>query len=302
VAEGPRILLAHDLSAPAEQAAALILGARWPATTQIRLVTSTAGIGPPVSSFANLREARARAREVDAIIAEAHERLAAELRGAGLEVETKKIPGKPERAIVAEANRFGADLIVLGARGQGAIASAILGSVSRAVVENASCSVLVGRRPSVQRVLLAMDGSAPARFATKIVATWPIFADSEVLLMAVVEPAPRYSRAVLGTAEWRETFRDTIASSANHAFDVVEEALRDLDVAGRGADVDVRVGDVATEVAAVAREWPADLVTVGSGRRSFLQQLFVGSVPRNVLDSVEASVLVARPPIEGTQS
>ena len=77
-------------------------------------------------------------READGIIADAHERLSAELHDAGLIVETNSIHGKPERAIVEEAKRFAADLIVIGARGQGAIGSTLMGSVSRAVVENAS--------------------------------------------------------------------------------------------------------------------------------------------------------------------
>lgn len=293
---GPRILIAYDLSASAEQAVELILRTAWPSSTILRVVTSPAGIGPPLSSFAGLREVRAHAHEVRGTIAREHQRLRSALGKVGLAVETKAMGGRPERAIVAEADRFQADLIVVGARGQGAITATLLGSVSRAVVEDARCSVLVVRGTSMQRVLLATDGSGPARFATSMVASWPAFAEARVLLVAVGEPAPRYPQAVLGTEAWRAAFRDTIASSTDQACDLIEETMGDLDAIGREVDVEIRLGDVASEVAAAARDWSADLVTVGSNGRSLLQRLFADSVPRKVLDSVDASVLVARPP------
>lgn len=296
---GPRILLAHDLSASADQATELIRQAAWPGSAILRVVTSPAGIGPPLSSFASLREIRAHAHEVRGTIAHEHERLRSALGAGGLVVETRVIGGRPERAIVAEAERFNADLVVVGARGQGSITATLLGSVSRAVVDDASCSVLVVRGTSLQRVLLATDGSAPARFATSMVANWPTFAAAHVLVVAVGAPAPRYPQAVLGTDAWRSAFRETITSSTDQACDVAEQTIADLSADGREVDVEIRLGDVATEIAAAAREWPADLVTVGSNGRSLLQRLFVDSVPRKVLDGVDASVLVARPPIDG---
>jgi nucleotide-binding universal stress UspA family protein len=293
---GLRILLAHDLSASAAQAAALIQHATWPASTVVRVVTNPTGIGPPSSSFANLPEIRSHARHVRAMIRETHERLAVELGGAGLVVETKTLAGKPERTIVAEAERFGADLIVVGARGHGSIVATLLGSVSRAVVDNASCSVLVARGTGLHRVLLATDGSPAATFATTMIATWSTFADARILLLAVGEPAPRYQRDVPGAREWRSAFRDSLASSADQACDVVEDAMGHLDASGRQVDVEIRLGDVAAEVAVAARDWPADLVTLGADSRPLLERLFVGSVPRKVIDSVDSSVLIARPP------
>ena len=82
----------------------------------------------------------------------------------------------------------------------------------------------------------------------------------------------------------------------------VEEALKALDAAGRAVDVEVRLGDVATEIASAVRDWPADLVVLGSGHAPFLQRLFVESAARKVLDSVEASVLVVRPPAARAQA
>ena len=68
--------------------------------------------------------------------------------------------GRPASEIVIEADRFGADLIVVGARGHSAVERLLVGSVSSEVVDQAHCPVLVVRTPRFARVLLATDGSA----------------------------------------------------------------------------------------------------------------------------------------------
>ena len=63
----------------------------------------------------------------------------------GLEVKTELLVGNPADEIVAFADTIEADLIVVGSRGQGAIASVLLGSVSRAVLHESRRPVLVVR-------------------------------------------------------------------------------------------------------------------------------------------------------------
>ena len=62
-----------------------------------------------------------------------------------LQVTTAVLEGSPKKAIVEEAERWNADLIVLGAHGYSAIRRFLLGSVSHAVVLHAPCSVEVVR-------------------------------------------------------------------------------------------------------------------------------------------------------------
>jgi nucleotide-binding universal stress UspA family protein len=52
--------------------------------------------------------------------------------------------------IVEEAERWGADLIVMGSRGLGAWNRLLLGSVSSAVVHHAKCSVEIVRKPQTK--------------------------------------------------------------------------------------------------------------------------------------------------------
>jgi CBS domain-containing protein len=64
----------------------------------------------------------------------------------GLAVSSKVIEGDPKRALIDEADAWGADCIFIGSRGlSGAMQRFFLGSVSTGVVTGASCSVEVVR-------------------------------------------------------------------------------------------------------------------------------------------------------------
>jgi nucleotide-binding universal stress UspA family protein len=67
----------------------------------------------------------------------------------GIEARTAMLRGDAVDEIVAYADTIDADLIVVGSRGHGAIASALLGSVSRGVLHEARRPVLVVRHTAV---------------------------------------------------------------------------------------------------------------------------------------------------------
>ncbi|MES1944458.1 Universal stress protein UspA-like nucleotide-binding protein [Salinisphaera sp. PC39] len=66
-----------------------------------------------------------------------------ELREAGIETVPVLQSGRIGPAIVEEAERRGADLIVLGSRGHGAVASLLLGSVTDHVLHNSMRPMLI---------------------------------------------------------------------------------------------------------------------------------------------------------------
>lgn len=63
-----------------------------------------------------------------------------------LAITTAVIAGVPKTVIVDEAEKFGADLIVLGSHGYGLVERLLLGSVSQSVVLHAKCSVEIVRK------------------------------------------------------------------------------------------------------------------------------------------------------------
>src|SRR6266540_7106120 len=64
----------------------------------------------------------------------------------GLEAKTELLVGNPADEIVAFGDAIDADMIVVGSRGHGMVASALLGSVSRSVLHESRRPVFVVRR------------------------------------------------------------------------------------------------------------------------------------------------------------
>ena len=92
-------------------------------------------------------------------------RVQADVEGlAGVAIETRVVPGPAAEVIAQEAE--GADLIVIGSRGYGPRHSVLVGGVSRKLVDNAPCPVLVVPRvpeTAADRVVEAGTAGATAQ-------------------------------------------------------------------------------------------------------------------------------------------
>jgi nucleotide-binding universal stress UspA family protein len=73
----------------------------------------------------------------------------------GVPVTSEVLAGDPADEIVTYADNHDVDLIVVGSRGRGTLASTLLGSVSRAVLHDARRPVLVVRGATLQSRALA---------------------------------------------------------------------------------------------------------------------------------------------------
>lgn len=62
-----------------------------------------------------------------------------------LKITTSVVSGLPKKEILEQAETFGADLIVLGSQGHGALSRFLLGSVSQYIATHAKCSVMIAR-------------------------------------------------------------------------------------------------------------------------------------------------------------
>jgi len=147
-----RVLLATDGSASSERAARSIAERPWPASTAFRVLSAVelilpatrALMEPPFVDSAFIESARGEAmqRSQDAI-ARAMEILAAT--GGDLSESISVLLDTPRAIILEEANRWGADLIVLGSHGHSGVERFLLGSVSEGVALHATCSVEIIR-------------------------------------------------------------------------------------------------------------------------------------------------------------
>ena len=131
-----RIIIGMDGSSFANEAVDVVTARHWPAGVEARIVTVT----KPFHMYGEtpaMQESRARVIQ-DAAMAEISE--------AGLAVSSKIVKDDPQRALIDEADTWGANCIFIGSRGlNGALQKFFLGSVSTGVVTNASCSVEVVR-------------------------------------------------------------------------------------------------------------------------------------------------------------
>jgi nucleotide-binding universal stress UspA family protein len=75
--------------------------------------------------------------------------------GAGIECDGEILEGDAADEVVSLADNRRADFIVVGSRGHGALAGALLGSVSGAVVQHASTPVLVAKHRPVRHAQVA---------------------------------------------------------------------------------------------------------------------------------------------------
>jgi len=134
-----RIILATDGSNASAKALAFVLAKFQPDPSAgkgwgVPIHVSVIHVMPPVK-YPGLEEANRRLLEQSV----------QKLIKAGFTAEALCRFGKPAEEIMKLASKQHADLIVMGAKGLGAVARFLLGSVSTRVVQQANCSVLVVR-------------------------------------------------------------------------------------------------------------------------------------------------------------
>lgn len=223
--------------------------------------------------------------------------IADRLKTDGVTVEVQVREGRPASEIIIEAGRFGADLIVMGARGLSAVRRVLVGSVSAEVVDHAPCPVLVARRDAVKRVLVATDGSPDARSAVDFVADSGLFDEAEIRVLSVADAGMPWWTGLSPVDGMTsiDVYGDALEAARLRASTAAEQAtdrLRGQHVTAVPARPD---GDVASTIVAEAGACGADIVVLGSRSMGSLHRFLVGGVSRAVLHHAPTSVLIVRP-------
>ena len=146
-----RILLAVDGSPCSETAVDEVASRPWPSNSELRIVSAfQIPLSPTPEVWAIQPEyydemERAVRVQTQKVVDAASARLKKAL-GQSLNVTGQVLQGSPQSTILEEAERWKADLIVVGSHGYGTWHRLVLGSVSQAIVLHAKCSVEVVRR------------------------------------------------------------------------------------------------------------------------------------------------------------
>lgn len=297
-----RLMLAYDGSSCADVARDLVARLPLPLGSAITLVTALEPSLPPYVGAGFALPAEPSAAADEQLIADLREMLdeaARPLRTADRQVEVRIVRGRPASAILDEAIAAQPDLLVVGSRGHGPIASMLIGSVSAELVDHAPCPVLVARHPHVERLVVGVDGSRSGDGALALLQRWPLFVGQPATVVTVSEPAADWAGPIGPSMypAWAHARRPAAERRAELEADAAR-ATEQLARAGMAAAFELREGDPADQLIAAAAALGADLIVVGTRGLSAIPRLLLGSVARKVLLHAPQSVLVVREPRE----
>jgi nucleotide-binding universal stress UspA family protein len=288
-----RVLVATDGSDGSRTATEWLTGFPLPHQTDV-LVLATANLPvatvpmPPVPAYDRAMVDAARQAADDA-----RARLATRFPA----VEVRVVDGDPRVLITQHAEEWHADLIVVGARGLGAVAGLLLGSVSSAMVHHAPCPVLVVKNQprTLLRVVIGVDGSEDSLAAARFFAALPLDPATVVRLVGVVErPRYPYSSPEVITPTLEAAVEELVAERRAAIADAL--ARVEVEMNGRVLAIErsIAVGLPAEQIIAAARQDKADLVVIGARGLGAIKRLLLGSVSERVLHRADCPVLVVK--------
>ena len=285
-----KLLIAVDSANSTEVLVASVGVRPWPEGTTAHVLSVVADTDVPLEVWREFgyvkaavrREMENRGQQITSLAVE-------RLREVGIPAEVVVTRGDPRYLIPFFARKWSSDLIFVQAHVRKDFEHWVLGSVARAVVTAAPCTVQIVRNQtkdhaqtldSARRVLLATDGSETASTAADAIAGRPWPEGSEFRVVTVEEP-------------W--LVRQT------SALQNINSAEQVLACAGPKATAAVLSGNPKEVILEEAKKWNADLIVVGShGRRGF-KRFLLGSVSEAVAMNAHCSVVVVRDPARSSR-
>ena len=279
-----KLLIAVDSATSAEVLVDAVGIRPWPEGTSAHVLSVIADMDVPEEVWrkegygtrAVRREMETRGEQITPV--------AERLEEIGIPAEVVVARGDARHLIPFFARKWSSDLIFVRAHVRKDLTHWMLGSVARAVVAAAPCTVQIVRDArddrthtlnSGRRVLLATDGSQTSMAAAQALVGRPWPTESEFKIVSVEEP-------------W------VIKPSGLQPQEAVTNAEQVLAAAGLKAGGQVRSGNAKEVILEEARKWGADLIVVGShGRRGF-KRFLLGSVSEAVAMNAHCSVVVVR--------
>ncbi|MFY9570974.1 MAG: universal stress protein [Blastocatellia bacterium] len=298
-----KVLVAIDSSSLSEAVVSEVEERPWPPGAEVCVLTvidllamaSTIGYLEPFIKSEN--------DAANKLVESVAERLARR----GLHTIALAVQGYPGTTIVEQAENWSADFIFVGSHGHTGFIRFLLGSIAKAVVQNASCSVEIVRHPGHEksdsehekprqiddgiRIILATDGSNFSAAAARSIAERPWPAGSTVKVIGVIE------RPLAAAASWyaagvvAERLREQIVIRCEEAVAAAEKIIAG---AGIKTATEVLDGSPKKRIVDEAKAWDAHLIVVGSHGRRGLTRYLLGSVSEAVAMRAHCSVEVIR--------
>lgn len=216
-------------------------------------------------------------------------------------VRSEVMTGTPGWVLIDVADKWKADLIVVGSQGRSALKRLFLGSVSKRVVTDAHCSVRVAKMRSQvvgdtpPRIIVGVDGSPAAEQAIYAVGqrVWPD--GTEVRLISVDDSTPP-GRIAARLPQAAAMITAYYQSTESRVSSMLEWATEELNIIGLKTSVTREKGSAKNILLENAEEWNADCIFVGTRDFSSAFERFrLGSVSTAVVTNAQCSVEIVRP-------
>ena len=190
-----------------------------------------------------------------------------------------KISHRLSHGILETAQEENCNFIVMGRVSKRTLGDRLLATVLDAVLENAPCDVAVVRPgdedlADVERILVAVSGSANARLAAELA---PAFADRFDAKLRVI--------TVSGAT-------DEFGLPRYSASNILDDVLCDVECR-RGFEREVVFAEDVTE-AVISEITPGDLIVMGARKGGAWEQLLFKSIPEEVYERVNNTVVIIK--------
>jgi nucleotide-binding universal stress UspA family protein len=206
-------------------------------------------------------------------------------------VTARVVRGNPSDVIERLAQRFAAELIVVGRRGQSRIRELILGTTARRLLRRGRLPVLVVGRPALSVYRTAIVGFD--------------FSPESLRAARLTRHLVPYTASLLAVHACEDPYRGLPPSLIPDRTRRLKEVLvgrnplvrKAIATTGRGAtpwQILIREGDPRQVLLETARARRADLIAVGSAGRSGVPRMVLGSVAEAVLERAPCDVLLVR--------
>ena len=283
-----RVIVATDGTNNARAAVTTVRHFPWPAVTRVRVVVARR------SPTEYRRSILLTALDRSAEIAADHARRV--LTPSWPDLDVVIIDKAPVTAVLDQAKRFGADVIVVGWRGHGAVRRVLMGSVSRGIVRGAACSVLVvRRRQRVRSVVLGLDLAPHASTAVALVERLVPPARGRVTLVtAVTLTTPPSRRVALAAGDLAREVKRTNVIGAARATKELNRAAARLKAQGWDTRTTLTTGEPLNDLMRAVKASRAHLLVVGAKGTSGMRHLLLGSVAEGALNRSPVPILITR--------
>ncbi len=233
--------------------------------------------------------------------------------GATFGAEAYSVPGNPAEALLAESDRIGADLLVVGSVGMSGARRFMLGNVPNKVSHHSNKDLLIVKTDKGERVagyskiLVGTDGSATAMRAVQMASHLAGRLGAELLIVCIFEPlsdqemdrlraagsqeaitqwsAGKSTRSVPDEFKWR-------IAGATQAEDILDRAMSRADEFGVAPELRAVEGNPAEELLSISENEGIGLVAVGSVGMSGPKRFMLGNVPHRLSHHSRTDLLV----------